>query len=163
MKASINETTTRPANGAVYTPTSTIGESLLQGILAAMSKNFSNSLRVFFSTLLYSVALLAGGQLFAQNGTTMSPVLSPDVDWSDIFWPDIDMKGNPVTQEESNDEWYYDLIERTQNGVVVGYAVVGYSKDPQLPQLTMQDAQGNDLDCYGYGIEGPTCHFFYHC
>src|SRR5690606_12778906 len=79
------------------------------------------SLFARIALMLFLLVPLLNQNVTAQSSPVLGPPLSPQIEWRDAFWPTTDMQGNPLSQDESSQEWYYDVIEYQKNGVVAGY------------------------------------------
>jgi hypothetical protein len=79
--------------------------------------------------------------------------LGPEPEWRIEDWLMVNWNGthgNPVQQEDSGDEWWYNHTKIYENGIHVGYVACGYG--------TWDDAvvsSNSQNDCYSYSISYP--------
>ena len=93
---------------------------------------------LYVGILLLSVNLLAPAELAAQETPlvvewqfhTASPTLSTGTTYSDVggvLVPAPHNYSETQTPDDSGHDWWYDLVELKENGIVVGYVAVGNS------------------------------------
>ncbi|NEN23508.1 T9SS type A sorting domain-containing protein, partial [Cryomorpha ignava] len=98
--------------------------------------------------------------LKAQAPAVLSAPLSPQIEWKDIFWPETNMAGNPMSQDDSSQDWFFDVIEYKKNGNVAGYVAVGFSHDQDFATFTLEGSGSTVLDCYTATAAADGCAFF---
>ncbi len=98
--------------------------------------------------------------VMAQTPPVISPFLSPEIAWKDAWWPPQAMNGSSTLQHESDEDWYFDVIEYKKNGVVAGYAAVGFAGDKDFRSFTVRDQTNQVIDCQSFdnlGSSSPNC------
>lgn len=66
--------------------------------------------------------------LIITNSFLQSQTLAPPtIDWQSVSYMDEDINGNPSTQNDSGEEWWYEHKNIYVSGIHTGYVTVGYS------------------------------------
>ncbi len=107
---------------------------------------------------MFSIFIIQG--LEAQAPAVLSPALSPEIEWKDIFWWPPNPNEPELGQTTSDEDWYYDVIEYKKNGQVAGYVAIGFTRDPNFSTFTMMGPGPTTLDCYSKVGNYFNCEFF---
>src|SRR5690554_1136550 len=103
------------------------------------------------------IAFIAISFHLSLNAQTPTP--GPEPEWRIEDWLMVDWNGthgNPVQQEDSGDEWWYNHTKIYENGVHVGYVTCGYGTwdDADVPYNTQNNCY--ELKPFAYPLNDPT-------